>query len=346
MLEAAGVSRLEEHAYRLLVGVLEAEPADLARDLGVTVAEAGRLLESLRAKGLASLRDYEDPPRFAAIAPDVGLGPMLLSTLESIELARRTVSDLADEYRSNIRRRDAGQLVEVIVGRPAIRQQIRNLQLGARKELLWFCRSGHVVMPSEDNSEEFEMLARGVRYQVIYERALLEEPGMIHNVAEGIRKGEQARATARLPVRMAIADRSVGLCPLVTDRGGPGEPTAALIRDSHLLTALVALFESYWSSASPLHISGGDYETVLVEDVGETIGSDDLYLLSLLVAGVSDKAIATQLGVSQRTVQRRIRALMDQVDADSRTQLAWQVASRGWLSKNVRDSRPTLRRGA
>lgn len=96
------------------------------------------------------------------------------------------MSDLADEYRSSIRRRDAGQLFEVIVGRPAIRQQIRNLQLGARKELLWFCRSGHVAMPSDDNAEEFEMLARGVCYQVIYERALLEEPGMIHNVAEGI----------------------------------------------------------------------------------------------------------------------------------------------------------------
>lgn len=145
---------------------------------------------------------------------------------------------------------------------------------------------------------------------------------------------------------MAIADRSVGLCPLVTDRGGPGEPTAALIRDSYLLTALVALFESYWSSASPLHLSGRGDETLLVEDYRQSVSSDERYLLSLLVAGVSDKAMATQLGVSQRTVQRRIRDLMDRVGADSRTQLAWQVASRGWLSGTVRDSRVPTGRGA
>jgi DNA-binding NarL/FixJ family response regulator len=49
------------------------------------------------------------------------------------------------------------------------------------------------------------------------------------------------------------------------------------------------------------------------------------------VAGVSDKAVASRLGVSIRTVQRRISELMAVTGAQTRMQLAWQVARRGWL---------------
>lgn len=321
--------------YRLLIGVVEADPATMAVMLEITAAQAQALLEALHAKGLVSRLSRQDPPRFVATAPDIGFGPLLLSSQESLEQARSAVAQLTEEYRGSVRRRDATQLVEVISGAPAIRQQLRNLQLGTREELLWFCRAGHVAMPSEDNNEEFEMLARGIRYQVIYERALLEEPGMLANVAEGIRKGEEARSTPRLPVRMAIADRSVGLCPLVPSGGGLGEPTAALVRDSNLLSALIALFESYWSIASPLRLDDGPdgpaaYEAV-PERTSQAVHPDDLYLLSLLIAGVTDKAIASQLKISQRTVQRRISDLMQRVGAETRMQLAWQAARNGWV---------------
>lgn len=335
MLEAAGLSSAEERMYRLLIGVVEADPATMAAMLEITAGEARKLLGSLHSKGLASRLSRQDPPRFVATAPDIGLGSLLLSSQESLERARGAVAQLTDEYRSSVRRRDATQLVEVITGGPAIRQQLRNLQLRTREELLWFCRAGHVVMPSEDNSEEFEMLARGVRYQVIYEQALIEEPGMIANVAEGVRRGEQARATPHLPVRMAIADRSVCLCPLVPGGDGPGEPTAALVRDSNLLAALIALFDSYWAIASPLRLDDGAdgpaIRTTAPERTSQAVRHDELYLLSLLVAGVTDKAIATQLNISQRTVQRRISDLMQRVGAETRMQLAWQAARNGWV---------------
>ncbi|NED98422.1 response regulator transcription factor [Phytoactinopolyspora alkaliphila] len=335
MFDAVGLDTLEERMYRLLVGVIESDAATLAGTLDVTAEEAQDVLDSLYAKGLVSQHRHGEKSRFTVTAPDIGLGQLLLSGQEALERARTAVAHLTDEYRSSVRRRDATQLVEVVTGAPAIRQQLRNLQLGTREEALWFCRSGHVAMPSEENSEEFEMLARGVRYQVIYEQALLEEPGMIGNVAGGIRKGEQARATPHLPVRMVIADRKVALCPLVRGGDGPGEPTAALVRDSNLLAALIALFESYWANASPLHVFEGSQGTALQRSAPErttnAVGDDDLYLLSLLVAGVSDKAIATALSISQRTVQRRVKELMDRVGAETRMQLAWQAARHGWV---------------
>lgn len=351
-LRALGLSGVEETTYQLLVAT---GPTDLPHLAALTqrpVGEVSRTLGELRDKGLVTVLE-EDPPRVTPAPPDVALAPLLLNEQAALSEASRLVTELSEQHRANERRRDPDQLVQVLTGTEAIRQAIRTMQLSTREELLWFCRAGHVAMPSSDNDEEFAMLARGVRYRVIYEQALLEEPGMLDSLAEGVQAGEEARATARLPIRMAIADRSVALCPLVPARGAQSEPTAAIVRESNLLTALIALFDGAWAAASPLlptgrgavpslsvagsAAPGPDSPVAPDADPARTpapgVGAEELELLSLLVAGVTDKAIATRLGVSTRTVQRRISDLMTRTGARSRMQLAWQVAQRGWLER-------------
>ncbi|WP_053205529.1 helix-turn-helix transcriptional regulator [Jiangella muralis] len=331
MLEGTGVTPAEEAAYRLLVRAGELDIADLAARL--PGADAAAVVDGLSGRGLVR-RLPGGGERYAANPPDVAFGPLLLRGQEALDRARSAVAELAEEHLTTTRRRDAGQLLEIVTGGDAIRQRIRAVQLGTREELLWFCRAGHVAMPSEDNVEEYDMLARGVSYRVLYERQLLEEPGMIDDVAKAIAAGELARAAPTLPVRLAISDRSVAICPLVPRSDDSTEPTAAIVRDSNLLTALIALFESYWSAATPLRLSDG----VAVAGPGEgpgpatALSGDERYLLSLLVAGVTDKSIATRLGVSMRTVQRRIRDLMALAGAETRMQLAWQMARRDWLA--------------
>lgn len=324
-LRGVGLGAAEDEAYRLLVAAGSTDVAHLATLARCPVHEMAGTVAALRAKGLVAVPDG-DPDGVVAAPPDVALAPLLLRGQEALSEASRLVTELADTHRANARRRDATQLVEVVTGGAAIRQAVRTVQLSTRQEMLWFCRAGHVAMPSSDNAEEFAMLARGVRYQVLYEQALLEEPGMLDSLAEGVAAGEQARAVPQLPVRMAISDRSIALCPLVPARDGRTEPTAAIVRDSNLLTALIALFDNYWSVASPLLPAGS------VRGPGSAVGAEELELLSLLVAGVTDKAIATRLGISTRTVQRRISDLMVLTGAESRMQLAWQVAQRSWLS--------------
>jgi DNA-binding CsgD family transcriptional regulator len=334
-LEAAGLGSEQERAYRMLVRLGDAPAQHLAEVLGVGEVAVKELLADLQDLGLVTSIEG-DPVRYAPTPPDVGFAPLLLGGMEALDRARATVAQLTDEHRATTRRRDANQLVEVITGTNAIRQQLRNLQLSTRSEILWFCRAGHVAMASSDNEEEFAMLARDVGYRVIYERALLEEPGMVDNLVLGIRAGEVARATPSLPVRMAISDRRIALCPLVPGRDGITEPTAALVRDSSLLTALLALFDSYWAASSPLHVaqdSGPDAAGIDIVSPSEPTTDEERELLSLLIAGVSDKAVATRLGVSSRTVQRRISEVMAQTGAQTRMQLAWQVARRGWLDR-------------
>lgn len=330
-LQAAGLTAEQEQIYRLLVASGPVTDSALASRAGTEPTRVSGVLESLRERGLVTSQGG-DPPRYTAAPPDVAFSPLLLRGQEALVQAQQAVTQLAQEHRAHSLRHDATQLVEVVTGTAGIRQAARNIQVTAHEELLWFCRAGHVAMPSSENDEEFAAMERGVQYRVIYEQALLDEPGMLDSLVLGVQAGEEARATARLPVRLAIADRSLALCPLVSGQEGGAEPTAALVRDSNLLTALIALFESYWSAATPLQVAGAGAPRLDRAGRGAPVTAEERELLSLLVAGVTDKSIATRLGISTRTVQRRISELMGLVNAQTRMQLAWQVAQRGWLS--------------
>ncbi|MET9353068.1 helix-turn-helix domain-containing protein [Streptomyces sp. NPDC006617] len=333
VLEIAGLSPDEESVYALLVTFGRAGAADLAERDGIPVERMDHVLESLTAKGLASPTDGV-PRLYQAAPPDVALLPRLKRSAEALDLAQHEAARLIESYRDTMRRRDAGQLLEVITGAEALRQHLRQIQTSVREEMLWFCKAQYVAMPSGSNTEEFEALARGVRYRVLYEKAFFDDEGAVDNVVAGVRAGEVARAVPHLPLRLAIADRAVAVFPLVAGgpHGSPEEPTTALVRDSNLLAALIALFERYWEDAVPLD----------VDDSGELSGTDgpaapdalaptDRRLLSLLVAGVADKAIASQMQLSRRTVQRRVQGMMERANAATRMQLAWQAARRGWL---------------
>ena len=92
------------------------------------------------------------------------------------------------------------------------------------------------------------------------------------------------------------------------------------------LDALYALFESLWDRAvpaslgsDPLQKAGAGAETGVAPEARE--------ILRLMAAGLNDKAIAHELGISMRTLNRRISELMAQLNARSRFQIGW-IASR------------------
>jgi DNA-binding CsgD family transcriptional regulator len=96
-----------------------------------------------------------------------------------------------------------------------------------------------------------------------------------------------------------------------------------------VLDGLVTLFEYVWANAIPLHVYGvgnGD------GPVSSVLSNEDRALLSLLLAGLSDEAIAMDRGLSVRTVQRKVHALLDVANVRTRMQLAWAAARLGWLA--------------
>jgi sugar-specific transcriptional regulator TrmB len=348
MLEDGGLLAAgEEEVYRLLVRLSRARPTEIAGLASMPIAEATSVLTALRGKGLAT----EVPgaagrePLFRPLPPDVALGDALLRRQSALDSARQAVAALSEEYRTQTRRHNADHLVEVIVGRVALRERLRDMQNAAQEEILWFCKANPLAMAGTENTEESAALARGVSYRAVYERALLEAPGELASIAESVSAGEEARTLPMLPVRLAIIDRSAAICPLVPDDDrGVIEPTAALIRRSELLDALLSLFESHWERASPIRPGTLELDPAEAPPAGARVpipsgtsssaapgdGADRL-LLSLLVAGLPDKSIANQLRISRRTVQRRVDRLMLLAGVDTRIGLAFQAARRNWL---------------
>ena len=51
--------------------------------------------------------------------------------------------------------------------------------------------------------------------------------------------------------------------------------------------------------------------------------------MSLLLAGLTDEAIAAHFRISVRTVQRKVHALMEMASVRTRMQLAWEAARPG-----------------
>lgn len=321
----------EERAYRLLVGLAGARSDQLAEVAGTTTSDAADLLARLHAKGLVSRRPGGEP-EFVALPPEVALATTLLRQQESLDAARQLVSSLSDEYRAASRRRDAHAAVEVVVGSRVLRDTLRGLQDSATREILWFCRANPLAMAGSENLEEEAALRRGVRYRAVYERALVEAPGELDGILEAVGWGEEARVTPTLPVRLAIVDRSTAVCPLTYDGDREvGEPSAAVIGRGQLLDALLALFEGCWERATPLvgGVEAGAPEPT--PEAGDVVTAQDRTVLSLVVAGLPDKSISSQLRVSRRTVQRRLTRLMTIAGVDTRTALAYQAARRGWV---------------
>lgn len=65
---------------------------------------------------------------------------------------------------------------------------------------------------------------------------------------------------------------------------------------------------------------------------GKHPSKEDLDVVRLMAAGFQDGEIAKKLGLSVRTVRRRIADLMTYLDARSRFQMGFLVGTREWLA--------------
>lgn len=212
--------------YRLLVATGTASAQDISGRSALDVVTARMLLRALEHKGLASAaEDSPDSPEwFTAVPPQVALMPRLQRHFDALEQTRAAVYELAETHRRSAWARSTGEAVEIITGAAALRQHLRQLQHGAGREMMWFVKAQYVAMSPESNQEEFDALDRGVLYRALYEQAYFDDPDAVDYVVKGVRAGEVSRAVPLLPLRMAIADRSVAILPLAASgtSGNPG----------------------------------------------------------------------------------------------------------------------------
>jgi sugar-specific transcriptional regulator TrmB/DNA-binding CsgD family transcriptional regulator len=292
-------------------------------ELGGACAGPSRLksaLAWLEAQGLAS-RVPGGPTRYVPAPPDVALEVIIRAREQELQLARLTSTQLMERYHHAGSAPRAEHIVEVVSGRDAVVQRWEQLQRSAHEQVLGFDRAPY-ASDGVSNPVQEELMAAGVTYRSVYDRDGLQLPGRLQAIRALVERGEQARVSSDVPVKMFIADDRLGLVSL---QRPVGTDSAFVISSSSLLDSLVALFEAVWETASPLRLQPGG------TDVADGLPAPERIVLELLAAGLPDKAIARQLGWHQRTVQRHVRSLMDDLAADTRFQAGLQAAKRGWL---------------
>ncbi|QIQ01996.1 helix-turn-helix domain-containing protein [Streptomyces liangshanensis] len=329
MLGAIGLDERQESAYRALVAIGAADVPDLAHRLALPEADTERALRRLERQGLAA-QSSARTGRWVAAPPAVALGALLTQHRHELEQAELAAVLLAEEYRAEAREPAVHDLVEVVTGASAVAHRFVQLQLGATSEVCALVTGKPVAVTGMDNEAEERAATRGVAYRVVIEREVLAAPTGVTELSAALGRDEQVRVTERVPTKLVVADRNLAMVPL-TGRGA--EPAALVVHASGLLESLTGLFEAVWRDALPLRLGSGDE---ILEDAPPGPDSTDLEVLSLLLAGMTDASVAKQLDLGLRTVQRRVKGLMELSGVTTRLQLGWHAYEKGWVAREPR----------
>ncbi|SDS65138.1 helix-turn-helix domain-containing protein [Jiangella sp. DSM 45060] len=315
-LAPVGLAPFDEEVYRALLTCVEATPAALAQQLGQPEGRVDRACGRLRALGLV-IRMSGRRRRYTAVDPESALDALVRERAGELDQVRGSALALSSIFHAARREAGGGSTVELLNGPEEQGRWFVRLQHQVRSEMMVLDRPPYVL--AAVNPVEPVRLDSGVHWRAIYAPEALEVPGAMDEIDDLTRRGEQGRVLPGLPMKLAIADRRVALLPLSME---VGHAQGLVIRESTLLDALVELFEVYWARATPLPSSPAAFDPDAPDE--------DRQLVRLLAAGLTDNAIARQLGLSTRTMRRRTRRLFDQLQATNRFQAGIQAARRGW----------------
>ncbi|MFF2525648.1 DNA-binding response regulator [Streptomyces liangshanensis] len=132
----------------------------------------------------------------------------------------------------------------------------------------------------------------------------------------------RARQTDSIPFKMILVDRAVAAVPLDLQLHYNG---VLLIRDPVIVQALVRTHQLWWETGEelPANTLSMSAPGLLPESLRP--------VLEALLAGLTDEAAATRLGMSGRTYSRRVCDLLTALGTTSRFRAGAEAARRGWI---------------
>ena len=322
MLSALGLGPEDERRYQQLLPLSGGQVADIAGMLGTTTARLPEQLAPLVDRGVASLAGGR-----LTVLPLAALVTRLIEEqAESADRTRERLEELSHAIPflvASATRPGPGQMEELgsldgelSAGGNAL-ALLTDLIETSKGDLLWW-RPDAWLLPRESAISVVvgRAVASGRRSRAIYPlRALHEAPDVLLARAQ---QGEQVRVIDEMPTRMLVIRGTHAVLP--EPLGFADEPRL-LVRQSAIVGALTLLFEAYWDQATALP------ELDLRRPRVDIRGS----LLRQLAAGAKDEQIARTLGLSLRTVRRRVSELLIELGVDTRFQAGVEAVRRGWL---------------
>ncbi len=315
-LDILGVSAAEEQVYRCLLRRPGMTASEISLDLSRTVEETKRLLGATEAKGLTT-HVPDRPPRYLPVSPDIAMEALILQRQEMLQRARSIVKEM--QLSAAGESRDV-RMVELVTSQAAEQKILNHLYRTARQEVVTLIRPplrvSRLESLEEDHNSQRESQMHGVRYRSIVDSGFLAIPGAVGAMQKDAEAGEEFRFLPSLPLKMVLSDRRIAIIPLSLGRP---EGASLLVRSSALLDALYAFFETLWDRAEFMSYSSAGL--VKAGHAGLALDDREREIVMMMTAGLNDKTIAYQLGISARTLNRSIAKIMEAFGARTRFQL-------------------------
>ncbi len=176
-----------------------------------------------------------------------------------------------------------------------------------------------------------ENLRAGVTLRVVHQVSALAHPSSVDYLTAIERLGGRVRLRDNLPFRMLLIDGQAAVCSAPANSVGQ---ETYLMRGRRVMGLLDRIFETTWVDSTPLTaLLDGQGHPVPTAQVGvleqqyAELTEQQRTILRYLAEGETDQAIARQLGITPRTVTRRIADIYRILGVDSRFQ-AGAVAQR------------------
>ncbi|MEU5385883.1 LuxR family transcriptional regulator [Kitasatospora cineracea] len=160
------------------------------------------------------------------------------------------------------------------------------------------------------HTQDRRMLSRGATLRALYQPVALTADSAVRHATTMTEHGAQLRVLDEPFLRLIVIDRRVAVIPAAEDHS-----RAAFVEDPAAIAYLVAGFERDWARAEQVHWHGLDART-LTRTITDRVGR-------LLAQGLTQRAVATRLGLSERTVAGHISRLRDLYGAGTLFQLGW-----------------------
>ncbi|MER7336211.1 MULTISPECIES: helix-turn-helix transcriptional regulator [unclassified Micromonospora] len=250
-----------------------------------------------------------------ALSPFVPMNALIRSGLDKVARTHETAASLERAWQQRPARAAS---VEIVRGAASVAAFHQILHDANSLDIL---NRWPVLRPVTVAPGLLDLLARGVTVNALYDVTLLSDPEALDVARMCIEAGEHARVLPGVPVNMFLTETTASVS--LPGAAGP-VPDRMLVHAPQVLQALKAIFDAFWSKAIPIS-ADGDAAPGREEDVK---------MLALLAAGLTDHAIGRELGVSERTVRRRIRSMQALLGAQTRFQLGVQAARQGWISES------------
>src|SRR5690606_15212735 len=161
---------------------------------------------------------------------------------------------------------------------------------------------------------------------LVVDVALFAHEGVLETLEAAAATGQRIVVADGLPFSGLVVDDAAALVDL--SRHDERADGSFVVRRRPATAALGALFDIAYELSTPmgptLALRSGDAD-------GAPLEERDRRILGLLATGATDQQISRSLGVSTRTVERRVALVMQVLGAATRFQAGAQAVRRGWI---------------